>query len=71
MGGKLVGKPNMSGNRIYIERMESKERKVLADDRHRLCSQFQLVKSGRHLRVSRARGAFKKSFIPNAVRIVH
>lgn len=61
----------MFGNHIYIDRTENKGRKVLADDSHRLSSQFQPVKFERHLRAPLAKAAFKKYFIPNEIHIVN
>lgn len=71
MANKIVGKPQMPLTNIYTERTRRKAKRILADGAHPLSSQFELLKSGRHFRAPLAKGAFKRSFISNAIGILN
>lgn len=71
MASKIVGKPQKPLSQIYIDRTRKKARKITVDSTHPLSSEFELLKSGRRLRVPLAKSTYKKSFIPNAISILN
>ncbi len=69
---KIIGRPQNQLTQLYVERTKKKTRVILADGSHPLFSLFELLKSGRRYRVPLAKNnVFKKSFIPNAIRIIN
>ncbi len=69
---KIIVRPHNQLTQLYVERTKKKTRVILADGSHPLFSQFELLKSGRRYRVPLAKkNVFKKSFIPNAIRIIN
>ena len=72
MASKIIGKPQKHLSGIYEERITNKAEKIISDPSHPLHSEFELLPSGRRFRVPTAnRNIFKKSFIPNAVKVLN
>ncbi len=71
MASKIVGKPLKPLSHLYSERTRRKAGRIVADSSHPLSSHFEPLKSGRRYRVPLAKGIFRKSFTPNAIRILN
>ncbi len=69
MASKIVGKPQKPLTHLYTERMRRTVRRIVSDSSHPLFNRFELLKSGRRYRAPK--NDFKKSFIPNAIRILN
>jgi len=72
MASRIVGRQQRPLVQLYAERVKKKAGSILADRSHPLFSQFEPMKSGRRYRTPLAnKNMFKRSFIPNAVKILN
>ena len=72
LGSKIVGRPQLQLDKLYLLAMRRKASAVLADSSHPLNPDFELMPSGRRFRTVFARkNLYKKSFIPSAITILN
>ena len=72
IASKLIGNAQRSLATLFDSAIERKARQIFNDSTHPLNPSFQMLPSGRRIRVPLARkNIYKKSFIPSAVSVLN
>lgn len=72
LASKIIGKTQKQLSCIYKDVLRKKAVKIANDPSHPLCSEFELLPSGRRYKVPKAnRNIYKNSFIPNAIKVLN
>ena len=72
LAGKIIGSKQIQLSDLYHQAVTRKSFDILLDKTHPLNSEFEMLPSGRRLKVPLARkNVYKKSFVPSAISILN
>ena len=72
MAGRVIGIKQKQLSELYSQSLQRKATQIFRDKSHPLHSRFQILHSGRRLKVPLAKkNCYKKSFIPSAISILN